>query len=292
MTSVGDSVATDRWLVPILTDILSKSSLDALECSVGASYWRAAVDKALLTNEEVLEALSTRTRFRIAADLLVSTQARDKVPEWLARRFGILPLAISESTLDIATSNPYDLDCEKTLAFATARTVRMCLASPDRIEERIEEVYAPVDRVSRMLDTVGKSSTQHVIEKADDTESHLDEKQAERPVIKLVDHIVAEGIAAGASDIHLEAGESGIAVRYRIDGMLKEVMVLPKAVGVPLVSRIKIMSEMDIADRLRPQGGRRRSAMSICDMILMRDTSGTPTALGSTMTSFSIPSIR
>src|SRR5450756_2431182 len=262
MTSVGDSVATDRWLVPILTDILSKSSLDALECSVGASYWRAAVDKALLTNEEVLEALSTRTRFRIAADLLVSTQARDKVPEWLARRFGILPLAISESTLDIATSNPYDLDCEKTLAFATARTVRMCLASPDRIEERIEEVYAPVDRVSRMLDTVGKSSTQHVIEKADDTESQLDEKQAERPVIKLVDHIVAEGIAAGASDIHLEAGESGIAVRYRIDGMLKEVMVLPKAVGVPLVSRIKIMSQMDIADRLRPQGGRARVAIN------------------------------
>ena len=262
MTSVGDSVATDRWLVPILTDLLPKSSLDALECTVGASYWRAAVDKALLTDEEVLEALSTRTRFRIATDLLVSTQACDKVPEWLARRFGILPLAISESTLDIATSNPYDLDCEKTLAFATARTVRMLLASPDRIQERIEEVYAPVDRVSRMLDRAGKSSNYHVIEKADDSESQLDEKQVERPVIKLVDHIVAEGIAVGASDIHLEAGESGIAVRYRIDGMLKDVMVLPKAVGVPLVSRIKIMSQMDIADRLRPQGGRARVAIN------------------------------
>ena len=83
MTSVGDSVATDRWLVPILTDLLPKSSLDALEGTVGASYWRAAVDKALLTDEEVLEALSTRTRFRIATDLLVSTQACDKVPEWL-----------------------------------------------------------------------------------------------------------------------------------------------------------------------------------------------------------------
>ena len=100
------------------------------------------------------------------------------------------------------------------------------------------------------------------MEKSEDTEAELDEKQVERPVIKLVDHIVAEGIAAGASDIHLEAGESGIAVRYRIDGMLKEVMVLPKAVGVPLVSRIKIMSQMDIADRLRPQGGRARVAIN------------------------------
>src|SRR5688572_13017650 len=96
----------------------------------GASYWGAAVDKALVTDEEVLEALSRRTRFRIATDLLVSSEARDKVPERLARRFAILPLAISGSTLDIATSNPYDLDCEKILAFATCRTVRMCLATP------------------------------------------------------------------------------------------------------------------------------------------------------------------
>jgi type II secretory ATPase GspE/PulE/Tfp pilus assembly ATPase PilB-like protein/8-oxo-dGTP pyrophosphatase MutT (NUDIX family) len=261
VTSV-DSVATDRWLVPILTEILPERSIQALEPVVGASYWRAAVDKALLTDDEVLEALSARTRFRIATDLLVSSQAREKVPEWLARKFAILPLAISESTLDIATSNPYDLDCEKTLAFATARTVRMCLAPPDRIQERIEEVYAPVDRVGRLLVRAGNSPDRHVIEKPEDTDSPLDEKQAERPVIKLVDHIVAEGIAAGASDIHLEAGETGIAVRYRIDGMLKEVMVLPKAVGVPLVSRIKIMSQMDIADRLRPQGGRARVAIN------------------------------
>ena len=259
---MADIVPTDRWLVPVLKELLSDSSLKAVESAGGPSYWRAAVDKALLTDDEVLAALSTRTRFKIATDLLVSSQARDSVSERLARRFGILPLAISESTLDIATSNPYDLDCEKTLAFATARTVRMCLASPDRIQERIEEVYAPVDRVSKMLGRAENSEIRHVIEKPEDTESQLDEKQAERPVIKLVDHIVAEGIAAGASDIHLEAGETGIAVRYRIDGMLKEVMVLPKAVGVPLVSRIKIMSQMDIADRLRPQGGRARVAIN------------------------------
>jgi type II secretory ATPase GspE/PulE/Tfp pilus assembly ATPase PilB-like protein/8-oxo-dGTP pyrophosphatase MutT (NUDIX family) len=257
-----DSIAVDRWLVPILTEILPPGALRALEPAAGASYWQAAVDKALLTDDQLLEALSSRTRVRVANDLLVSSQARDKVSERLARRFAILPLAISESTLDIATSNPYDLDCEMTLAFATGRTVRICLAPPKRIQERIEEVYAPVDRVSKLLVKAGTSPARHVIEMADDTEPQLDEKQAERPVIKLVDHIVAEGIAAGASDIHLEAGETGIAVRYRIDGMLKDVMVLPKAVGVPLVSRIKIMSQMDIADRLRPQGGRARVAIN------------------------------
>src|SRR5688572_4204429 len=215
--------------------------MQSLEQKMGSSCWETAVAAGIASDDDILHAVAVRTRFRIATDLIVSSEAREKVPEWLARKFAILPLAISESTLDIATSNPYDLDCEKTLAFATARTVRMCLAPPDRIRERIEEVYAPVDRVSRLLVRAGNSPARHAIEKPEDTDSPLDEKQAERPVIKLVDHIVAEGIAAGASDIHLEAGESGIAVRYRIDGMLKEEMVLPKAVGVPLVSRSESM---------------------------------------------------
>src|SRR5437773_4298071 len=262
MTSVVEPVATDRWLLPILKELLPEPSLRALELAEGAGYWRAAVDKHLLTDDDLLEALSARTHFRIAADLVVSSQACDRVSERLARKFGILPLAISESTLDIATSNPYDLDCEKTLSFATARTVRMCLAPPDRIQQRIEEVYAPVDRVSKLLDKAARPVIQPVIERHDDTDERVDEKEVERPVIKLVDHIVAEGIAVGASDIHLEAEQNGIAVRYRIDGMLKEVMVLPNAVGVPLVSRIKIMSQMDIADRLRPQGGRSRVAVN------------------------------
>ena len=153
------------------------------------------------------------------------------------------------------------LTVEQLLAFVTRRRVRMSLAAPARIQERIDEVYAPVERVSKLLDLAPTPSVQPVIEKFEDTETIIDEKEAERPVIKLVDHIVAEGIAQGASDIHLESGETGIAVRYRIDGILKDVLELPKAVGIPLVSRIKITSQMDIADRLRPQGGRERGAI-------------------------------
>lgn len=261
MTSLVQAPPRDAWLLPLLRELLTESDVAKLEAEEPASYWRGAVAGGLVSDEEILEAVAQHTRTRIAAGLLVGSLARESVSERLARRFCILPLAISESILDIATSNPYDLDCEQTLAFATGRRVRMSLAAPERIMERIEEVYAPVERVSKMLGEASKSSPQPVIEKVDDADA-IDEKEAERPVIKLVDHIVAEGIAANASDIHLEAGETGIAVRYRIDGMLKEVMVLPKAVGVPLVSRIKIMSQMDIADRLRPQGGRARVSIN------------------------------
>src|SRR5437667_12135187 len=113
MISVVDSVATDTWLFPILKEILPEDALRALEPGDGRSLWRAVVDRSLLTDRDVLESLSTRTHFRIATDLLVSSQACETVPEWLARKLAILPLAISDSTLDIETLNPSDLAWDK-----------------------------------------------------------------------------------------------------------------------------------------------------------------------------------
>ena len=68
--------------------------------------------------------------------------------------------------------------------------------------------------------------------------------------------MLSDGILSRASDIHIEPGEAGVAVRYRIDGVLRQVMNIPRTAGAPLISRIKIMSGLDIADRLRPQDGR------------------------------------
>jgi type II secretory ATPase GspE/PulE/Tfp pilus assembly ATPase PilB-like protein/8-oxo-dGTP pyrophosphatase MutT (NUDIX family) len=262
VTSGTAAAIRDGWLIPILRELLGETSMESVEKQMGSSWWETAVAAGLASDDDILHAVAVRTRLSTATDLIVSSEARDKVGERLARRYGILPLSISETILNIATSNPFDLDCEKTLAFATRTAVRMSLASPVRIAERIEEVYAPVERVSRILDRAGSSSAQPVLEKTDDADRGIEEKGAGRPIIKLVDHIVAEGIAGGASDIHLEAGEHGMSVRYRIDGILREVMVLPRAVAIPLVSRIKIMSQMDIADRLRPQGGRARVAIN------------------------------
>ncbi len=254
----------DAWLLPILREILPDAALAEVEAKAGGSYWESALKNSAVTDEELLSILARKTRLSVANGLLVTSQARDRVPERLARRFSVLPLSLSDSTLEIATANPYDLDCERTLAFASGRSVRMSLASPMRIAERIDEVYSPADRVNRLLDgslPARSGDLQRVADSAD-AEEQVDERQVERPVIRLVDHIVSEGIAAHASDIHLETGDAGVAVRYRIDGVLKEVMLLPRAVAGPLVSRIKIMSGMDIADRLRPQGGRARVALS------------------------------
>ena len=252
----------DGWLLPILREILPERSFTVLESRATSSYWEAALNTGGLTDDQLLAAVARRTRLRVAHGLVVTSQAKDRVPERLARRFSVLPLSLSDSTLEIATANPFDLDCERTLAFASGRAIRMSLASPVRIAERLEEVYAPVDRVKRMLPAATPGEIQRVSEGADDARLEAIQVEVERPIIRLVDHIVAEGIAAGASDIHLETEECGVSARYRIDGVLKEVMKLPKAVEGPLISRIKIMSGMDIADRLRPQGGRARVAIN------------------------------
>src|SRR6185436_8659042 len=88
------------------------------------------------------------------------------------------------------------------------------------------------------------------------------EEASQRPIIRLVDVMLADGVTSRASDIHVEPIEGGVAVRYRIDGVLRQVMRIPRSAGLPLVSRIKIMSGMDIADRLRPQDGRCRVAVN------------------------------
>jgi type II secretory ATPase GspE/PulE/Tfp pilus assembly ATPase PilB-like protein/CheY-like chemotaxis protein len=141
----------------------------------------------------------------------------------------------------------------------------MSLASPTKIAERLDELYRPENVVSKILENV---SANYDIQAIADVQSHEDmelggeKASSERPIIRLVDHIFAEGITSRASDIHLEPEEGGVAVRYRIDGVLRQTMVLPRAAGIPLVSRIKIMSGLDIADRLRPQDGRARVAVN------------------------------
>ncbi|MGH7655195.1 MAG: ATPase, T2SS/T4P/T4SS family [Gemmatimonadaceae bacterium] len=228
------------------------------------SYWEAATRRGWTTDDMVLAALSKRFQMKVANLTMVSQQAKELVPEQLVRKYRVLPLQISDSILDIATADPHDLDCERTLAFALGRTVRMALASPTKILERLDEVYRPENVIEKILEGVtGNYDIESISESVDEADLDLGSNRGtERPVIQLVDRIVAEGIQSRASDIHLEPEEGGVAVRYRIDGVLRQVMVLPKAAGIPLVSRVKIMAQLDIADRLRPQDGRARVAVS------------------------------
>ena len=264
---MSTSPVRDDWLLPTLERLLSDEALASLRSSAAQSYWESAVRLGLATDQEILAALASRFRMKIADLASVNPNGRDLIPEALARRYCAVPVAITDSTVEVATADPTDIDCERALGFACGRKVRLTLGAPGVIAEAIEMLYAPELQaesvIARILENVAdKYDVQAITEDADDADlgnmSSFSESGSDRPVIKLVDYVVAEGIASRASDIHLEPEETGLAVRYRIDGVLRQVMALPRAAGIPLVSRVKIISGLDIADRLRPQDGRAR----------------------------------
>ena len=225
--------------------------------------WTAA--EALgLEDERWLPHAASLYGIAAAAGRDAATVAASMLPERWARRYGVAPLAAGDSWIEVATSEPLDVECERAIGFATGRAVRFALASPRRIAEWTNQAYAEeAERASDRADLRPGSvagEVQHLT-------AEMEGAQTERPrdgdeVTRLVDVLLADGIRAGASDVHLEPEEQGIVVRHRIDGVLRDVRTLPKSVGPALASRVKILSGLDIADRLRPQDGRTRVAVN------------------------------
>jgi type II secretory ATPase GspE/PulE/Tfp pilus assembly ATPase PilB-like protein/CheY-like chemotaxis protein len=173
-----------------------------------------------------------------------------------------VPVGQTDSYLEVATANPFDIDAEKMLAFVTGREVRMLLGSPTTIRQRIDEMYRGEDVVNRLLEGIEGDFEVKELQPEEDDAAASAEEASQRPIIRLVDVMLADGVTSRASDIHVEPIEGGVAVRYRIDGVLRQVMKIPRSAGLPLISRIKIMSGLDIADRLRPQDGRARVSVN------------------------------
>jgi type II secretory ATPase GspE/PulE/Tfp pilus assembly ATPase PilB-like protein/CheY-like chemotaxis protein len=255
----------DEWLAQSLEGLITPELLQQLreKSESGRTLWECVVAEKITTDADIIEKLSHRFRLKIADPSKLDLTVRDGVPEQLARRYRVLPLRLTDSYLELATANPFDLDAEKALAFATAREIRLQLLSPAKITEKLDEMYKPDKQLERLLENMGD---QEVLTTLPDTlpeELNVSEADAsQKPVVRLVDMIISEGILSRASDIHVEPEEGGVAVRYRIDGVLRQVMKIPRQAGLPLISRIKIMSSLDIADRLRPQDGRARVAVN------------------------------
>ena len=194
-----------------------------------------------------------------AADFThIDPRAVALLSERWARRHAVLPLTFEAGRLVVATSNPLDLDAEQAVAFATGHAVRWAIASPAEVARQIDRCYA--DAGARREQAAPPVAVEH-LRFGTEGDGGVSAEQG-GSVMRLVDQLIAEGIGAGASDIHLEPEEHAIAVRHRVDGVLRQVRTLPRAIAPSLVSRVKILSGLDIADRLRPQDGRARVAVT------------------------------
>jgi type II secretory ATPase GspE/PulE/Tfp pilus assembly ATPase PilB-like protein/CheY-like chemotaxis protein len=254
----------DEWLAQSLEGLVTPELLEQLraKADAGRTLWEALVVEKLTTDAQIIEKLSHRFRLKIGDASKLDHAVRAGVPEQLARRYRVLPLRITDSYLELGTANPFDLDAEKALAFATAREIRLFLLPPSKISEKLDELYRPEKQLDKLLEGMGDSEILQNLPDIAPEELISEADASQKPVVRLVDMIISEGILSRASDIHVEPEEGGVAVRYRIDGVLRQVMKIPRQAGLPLISRIKIMSSLDIADRLRPQDGRARVAVN------------------------------
>lgn len=186
-----------------------------------------------------------------------SQEALQLLTPQFAKRFKVLPLAIESGHLDVAMGNPLDVFVIDELRMNTGLEIHPFIAVEEEINQGLAEYYASDVSVTHELDGVMKDFDAGIdltAVKSDDDESADEPDDA--PIIRLANLIVSQAVADKASDIHIEPRKNEVAIRFRIDGIMVDVMKLPRKVSNALSSRFKIIANMDIAEKRAPQDNR------------------------------------
>ena len=184
------------------------------------------------------------------------------VPEQIAKKHGVLPIKRMGNTLTLAMADPTNVFALDDVGFMTGLQIQPVVASEAAIRKAFERLYDTGGSVTDMMSELEEADADvEVVEGGEETFSKADifdlkESADEAPVVRLINMILTDAIRRGASDIHLEPYEKVFRVRFRIDGVLHEIMTPPKRLEAALTSRVKIMATMDIAERRLPQDGR------------------------------------
>ncbi len=184
----------------------------------------------------------------------VFLDALELVPQNIARKYGLIPLKVQDGTLTVAMQDPQNLDALEDLATVTSKRIEAVLSTRGEIQEAIARHYRVSGEIERQLSQIptqqqGDSASEH-------RQARLSAQAiAQAPVVRALDLLLSQAVRDRASDIHIEPQGDRVRVRFRTDGILHEMMSLPLSVHAPLLSRIKVMAGMNIAERRRPQDG-------------------------------------
>jgi len=180
----------------------------------------------------------------------IQPEALQLVPESMSRRFNVIPVEIRGNVLVVAMANPNDILALEALQARCQMRIEPETASEEEIQEAIDLGYQSYEKIKEQIASISlPGANETTIEEiAPDT-------VADAPIAKALTVIIDGAIKSRASDIHIQPEEDGLRVRYRIDGTLQDTLNLPLATAVPIISRLKILAKMNIADRQRPQDG-------------------------------------
>ena len=181
----------------------------------------------------------------------VRPEAVALIPEVIARKYGVIPIDTLDGTLVVAMEDPRDIQAIEDLAALTRRRIEPVLSTSQDIQEMIDLNYRVGGEIEEQLSQIPTRYQRVGVAEARVSAEAI----AQAPVVRAIDLLIKQAVRDRASDIHVEPQEDKLRVRYRIDGILHEIMSLPLSVHPPLLSRVKIMSGLNIAERRRPQDG-------------------------------------
>ncbi len=232
--------------------VSEKQLADAVEVhrATGSPLGRVLVDLGYATQGAVLSVMAKQ----IGIEYIDFGEKRPQpaavaiVPKELAIRYTLMPVELRDDVLVVAMADPQNVLALDDVRIITRREIKPAISTKDDILVAIEEYY----KVAEQADMDGLFSGEEL---ADEELNKLTDVTSEAPAVKLVNYIIQKAVADRASDIHVEPQEHDLRVRFRIDGVLHEVMRSPKSIQMSIISRFKIMAEMDIAESRKPQDG-------------------------------------
>jgi type IV pilus assembly protein PilB len=234
-------------------DVLSEANLN------GKTIAQAMVDSGFVDESgfyrTIAEALGTE--YLDLSDKEISPAILKLIPSGLARLHRALPIGISGNTLRVALVDPLDPRAAEDLRFALGKDVDVVVAPTEQIENRIKEYYGTdTSSMEEVLKQLGEAGEMLQIRGDDGTAAAVEAEANATPIIRFVDLILYQAIQDRASDIHFEPFENEFKIRYRVDGALYEMSPPPRHLALPVISRVKVMANMNIAERRLPQDGR------------------------------------
>ncbi len=223
-----------------------------LQSETGQTFDDVLVKLGFCSPESALEVLSLHAGLPLVhiSDRDLDPLVIALIPTELAFRHQVLPLAATPSSLRVAIADPFNTTAADDLRLVTGRDVELVFAPPAEIRRFVEEYYT-----RRMIADTNDDDVQ-VLDDTDDEIGDLESMAREATVVKLVNLILRQAVQERASDVHVEPFEKGMKVRYRIDGILHEAPATPRRLQSAIISRLKIMANLDIAERRKPQDGR------------------------------------
>ena len=236
-----------------LQEALSKQKI------LGKRLGKVLVDTGITTEDSIATTLAAQMNipYLNLNEITITPEVLTTIPDGIVRSHNLLPVKLEGNRLQITMADPLDVFIIDEITFQTGYELEVGISPESQIEAAIKHYYGNSESLQNAVDNLAaERKTEVTLDESFFTTFDLNEEEQNVPIINLVNTIIQQAINDKASDIHIEPDEEVVRVRYRIDGILNELMKAPKAIQSELVSRLKIMAQMDISEKRLPQDGR------------------------------------